>query len=321
MESLASQDLKGDEKPERCKFGDECGYWWGYKDPLPEDNDPESVEQQAASQQQEKSKEEKCSSKETWSSDCGFIDPKEDYEFMVVQRDELSKKALMNSADQSAVHAFQKYMAWAVDASVTYSRTWEYNMMQDQDINPFAKHPISRFGLKATFSSLQGHKKDIFEEIRDQGGVLVFWSRSDCDWCHKLVTTYKAISADTGIPLHNVSIGGDCLPGFEGEFCEPESEETITAAKALRVQVVPDLFVLLDSKNPEVESWVRVSTGFEDISSIKTRISTYFQGVRAASKAGLAANSNHFKDQNRPPVTFDSDVYSNKPDSFKETGL
>lgn len=294
---------------QKCEFEGECGFWWGFESQAVQEEQETAKTSKPISKTNKEDNEKRCSSSETWSKDCGFIDPGDDFDFMAKQRDELSKNALMNNSDQAAVHAFQKYMAWAVDASVTMARTWEYNMIQDQDINPFAKHPISRFGLKATLSSLNNHKKDIFQEIADQGGVLVFWSRQSCSWCHQLRHTYEDLSIETGIPLYNISIEGPCIEGFQPEYCSAESEETKVLAQALQIKVVPDLFLLLDRNNSTPESWVRVSTGFEAQKQISTRIYTYFEGIRAASRSGLSAAANHFRNQKRPGVSFESENY------------
>lgn len=303
----------------RCKFNHECGYWWGFKDTPKEQPAPRQADHRDTAGNQPAAK--PCQSRDTWQEDCGFIDPQGDFEFLSMQRDRLSKHALMNYSDQSAVHAFQQFISWVVDASSSYARTWEYNMMQDQSINPFAKHPVSRFGLKASLRSLTAAKKNIFQEIAGQGGILVFWSREDCHWCHQIAASYRSLGKDTGIPVYNLSIRGNCIKGFSGEFCKPESRLNRQTARALNIQIVPDLFLLLDARHAGAESWVRVSTGMESVAVISSRIYTYFEAVRAASSAGMKAAANHFKDSQRPNATFDYKRFEPDISTYRKTGI
>jgi hypothetical protein len=294
-----------------CGSNAECGWWWGF---WSEDEKEEELSNEIAipPASGQKEKEEKCTSKENWSPDCGFVDPGDDYDFMVVQRDELSKTALMNSTDQKSVREFQRYMNWMVTAAIEYSQTWQYNMIQDTEINPFSKHPISGFGLKATFGMFKDFKRGIYDEIIDQDGVLIFWTRASCKWCEVQAEAVLSLVDKTGIPAYNISIEGPCVKGFEGEFCRSADELAIDAATELKIAMVPDLFLLLNSKDPSQNAWIRVATGIEDSSRIERRIYTFFEGVKAAAEQGLVAAKNDFEREKRPNVSFDSDYY--KPD-------
>ena len=76
-----------------CESDAECGWLWGYWKDV--EGDEEIAEEQGVSET--KPKEDKCKSKDSWSVECGFVDPKGDYAFMVIQRDKLSETALMNT--------------------------------------------------------------------------------------------------------------------------------------------------------------------------------------------------------------------------------
>lgn len=316
--SMEDPYAKIETEAKRCKFEGECGWWWGFLEEQKQNESKDVAnEPKVGAQTSDEKKPEECKSKDTWDLSCGFVDPKDDFDFMVLQRDKLSQAALMNSADQNSVMQFQKYMVWLVDAGVAYSRTWEYNMVQDTQLNPYAQHPISRFGLKATFQLFKDYKKNIFEEIASQDGVFIFWSKESCAWCHIQGETILSLSKITGIPAYNISLEGNCIDGFNGEYCRSESELNYEAAKQLKVAVVPDLFLLLDSKKPEQNGWVRVSTGIEDLATIQRRVYTFFEAVRSASKDGLAAAANAFKDEKRPAATFDPKYY--KPNNLGGT--
>ena len=304
--------VSGEEEQVDCESDAECGWWWGYWKDVEEEE--EIAEEQGVSETKPKEeKEDKCKSKDSWSVECGFVDPKGDYKFMVAQRDKLSETALMNSTDQKSVREFQRYMNWMVNAAVQYSQTWQYNMIQDTELNPYAKHPISNFGLKATFGMFKDFKRGIYDEIKEQGGVFILWTRASCKWCEIQGEAVLSLVEKTGIPAYNVSIEGACVAGFTGEFCRTADELAIDAATQLKVAMVPDLFLLLNSKTPEENAWIRIATGIEDSSRIERRIYTFFEGVKAAAEQGLLAASNDFEGERRPNVSFDSKYY--KPDA------
>lgn len=290
----------------RCKAKGECGWWFGYIDPaLEEEKKKKEEEEKAAAAKPPQTKEQKCSKKDTWSDDCGWVDPKGDFEFLVVQREKLSQNALMYSDNQKHVKEFQKFMLWLVDSAVSYSKTWEWNMMQDQTLNPFARHPVSTFGLRAAVRAKGEHVLGIFDEIKEQGGTLVYFTRSDCSYCKVQTPIIKKLAVETSLPVINVSLDATCEVGFEGEQCitvnEPNIREAITA---IAVNIVPDLFLFLPKDNHDNNGWVRVSTGTESVATIKRRVRMFFEGVRSASRQGLVDAANAFKDQKRPNATF-----------------
>lgn len=308
--------VKDDEKV-NCKFNYECGYWWGFES-KPDDEVAEE-EVQIPLKNDVSEKEKKCGKKETWTQDCGFIDPEGDFEFMEIQRDALSKGMLMGSSNQKAVHAFQKFVKWAVDASTEAAHTWNYTMMQDQNVNPYVTHPVSRFGLKATLKLSNAKKNSIFDEIAEQGGILVYWSRSDCSWCHTMSESVLRVSEETGIPAFNLPLDGECLEGFSGDYCIETDETILEAARSLQVKYVPDLFLLLGGATAHPENWVRVSSGIEDRATIRNRIYTFFEGVRAATLAGASKAENAFGESRRPGVSFDTKSYSPNLNSSTKT--
>jgi hypothetical protein len=196
-------------------------------------------------------------------------------------------------------------MLWLVDSAISYSKTWEFNMVQDQSLNPFVRHPVSTFGLRAAIRSRGEHQRGIFDEIKEQGGYLVFFTRSDCSFCHVQTPIIKELHSQTGIPVINVSLDSTCMSGYEGEQCITADEEYILEAiRAIGINIVPDLFLFLPKDNQDNSGWVRVSTGSESTATIKRRVRMFFEGVRSASIAGLDGAANSFKDQQRPNATF-----------------
>jgi conjugal transfer pilus assembly protein TraF len=289
----------------RCKAKGECGWWFGFIDPALEETKITEEEKQKPSVPNPETQEQKCSKSSTWTDECGWVDPKGDFEFLVIMREKLSQNALMYSDDQRHVKEFQKFMLWLVDSAVSYSKTWEWNMMQDQSLNPFARHPVSTFGLRAAVRAKGEHLLGIFDEINEQGGSLVFFTRSDCTYCHVQLQAIKKLSTESGLSVVNVSLDDTCMPGYTGKQCitvnEPLIKEAITA---IGINIVPDLFLFLPKDNINNNGWVRVSTGNESVSTIKRRIKMFFEGVRSASAAGLSEAANSFKDQKRPNATF-----------------
>lgn len=292
----------------RCKAKGECGWWFGFVDPMEEEKKKKELEEQEQAKAPiPETEEERCSKADTWTDDCGWVDPKRDFEFMEKMRDQLAKNALMYSDQQEHIKQYQKFMLWLVDSAISYSKVWEYNMMQDQSLNPFVRHPVSTFGLRAAVRTRGSHLQSIFSEIKEQGGYLVFFTRSDCTYCYVQAPIIKELASQTKIPVVNVSLDSTCMAGYKGENCITADEEYILEAMtAIGINVVPDLFLFLPKDNHDNKGWIRVSTGSESVTTIKRRIRMFFEGVRSASIAGLDDATNSFKDQKRPNVTFDT---------------
>lgn len=230
-------------------------------------------------------KEQKCKKRETWVPECGFVNPGADFDFQAKQRDALMQRMSVANNDPKAVEDFQYYMRWVLERTSEVTNLWWYNMVQNPELDPTVKAPVSAFGLRLMTDVKNGKDNELFALVKQEGGAFVYFSRTDCEFCHHMKDTLMRVSRDTGVAVRNASLDSTCMPGFE-EGCIA-GEKAVSAAQALQVRTVPSLFLYV-----QPNTWLRVATGVSDVESIKARTSQFFAAYR---NALLTNTENGFK--------------------------
>lgn len=271
-------------QPDLWKRDSERGWFWGQRKAWEAAQKKEQAKQQQ--QAATKTKHQDCTKSDQWTVSCGFINPGHDYDFSQKQFNALTKQFAMNTSDPNKVLQYQRYIKWAVNQAVAAAKTGEWNMIQHQGLNPFISNPVSTFGIRAATLELASHKRDVFEDIKDQGGMLVLFSRSDCEFCHKAKAPLQALSRKTGIPLYDAAIDDACLPGFDKAHCYI-GPTIVKAAQHLSVAIVPDLWLYM----PADSAWIRISSGLETTDIIMSRILLFFGAAKRAAMKGLVRAS------------------------------
>lgn len=268
------QDLNAAQRTERG--------WFFFEDNKKKDDEPleETAPKPEPAVASKKPVEDKCKKAQTWEKDCGFIDPKSDFEFQAKQRDALLVQMSMSNNDPKAVEQFQYYMRWVMSRASEVSNLWGFNMAQNPELDPQAKQPISTFGIRMMTDVQNGKEKEIYKVIKEEGGMLVLFTKSDCQFCHAMSPSMQRISRETGIPVRNAALDGKCLPAFT-EGCL-SGEATLAPATALQVTTVPTLLLYV-----QPNTWIRLSTGISDDVTIRSRIFSFFSAYRTAMLKGV----------------------------------
>lgn len=237
-------------------------------------------------------KEERCKKKATWSAECGFVNPGQDFDFQAKQRDALLQQMTMSNNDPKAVEAFQYYMRFVLERTSEVTNLWWYNMVQNPELDPTVTAPVSAFGLRLMTDVQKGHDKEIFDLIKDEGGMFVVFTRSDCKYCHQMTEPLKRLSDRTKLPVRDASLDDKCLPAFmDGCMTAPGS---LRPAQALQVTTVPSVFLYV-----KPNTWLRIGTGVVDTDSMATRTTQFFSAYRNAMLKGVENGQN-----GRPSVDF-----------------
>lgn len=267
------QDLNADD-PEKG--------WWFFKGPKKqEEAEPSSSASAPAPQPtQASSTEKRCQAKQTWSPACGFINPGTDFEFQAKQRDALMERMVVSQNDPKAVEAFQYYMRWALERTAEVSNLWYYNMVQNPELDPTVKQPVSAFGLRLMADINRGEEAKVGRLLKEEGAALIYFTRSDCQFCHSMAGLVKGLAADLSVPLLNASLDSKCIPGME-QGCGTQEVST-GPAQLLQVTVVPTVFLYVPK-----QTWLRVSTGVTDQQTMRTRVIQFFTAYRTALLNGV----------------------------------
>lgn len=274
------------------------GWFYFEEPPAEEEIEPEQPQAQpkpqAAKPPPKESKEERCSKKGTWTADCGFVNPGTDFEFQAKQRDVLMERMSVSNNDPKAVEDFQYYMHWVLERTSQVTNLWWYNMAQNPELDPTAAQPISAMGLRLMTDVRKGAAKEVFDLVKDEGGMFVYFSRSDCVFCHQMSEPLRMLQDETGVPIRNASLDEKCMPKF-AEGCLT-GELATQAAQALQVGTVPSVFLYV-----KPNTWIRIATGITDTDSMVNRSMQFFSAYRSALLKGI--DNGH---DGRPSVSFDT---------------
>ena len=296
--------------PAPAKYKSPEDGWFFFKDP-PKKEEPAPVETtkpRLPSELPPAPKEEKCTKKETWSVECGFVNPGTDFEFQSKERDQLMERMSLSKNDPKAVEAFQYYMRWVLERTSEVTNLWWYNMVQNPDLDPSVRAPVSAFGLRLMTDVQKGSDAEIFNLIKNEGGFFIYFSRTDCEFCHQMMGPIKNLASQTGLEVRNASLDGTCLPGLEqGCVYAPGS---IKPAEALQVTTVPALFLFV-----KPNTWLRVATGVVDTDSMKIRTVQFFTAYRTALMNGV-----NNSEKGRPSVDFSGAAPSGTAQGIKASG-
>lgn len=262
--------------------------------PTPQPAQPVVVITRKASEpKDEVDKEKLCSAKDTWTADCGFIEPGDDFEFQAKQRDILLQQMSLRPDNPDGVEAAQRYMKWVVGKASMAANMWYFNMVQKPDLDPTVKSPISEVGLALASRVTQASQSEYFRLIEEEGGKLFFFTRDDCAYCHTQAPYAQRVARSMNLQLINVPLDGVCLDGFVGDDCGNNIKPEQVAV--LDVKVVPAIYLYVPSN-----TWIRLGTGVSSDTAIIANTVNFFSAYRAAMLAGLDNSKGA-----RPSVTFD----------------
>lgn len=245
-------------------------------------------------------KEVHCGDKKTWESACGFIDPGADFDFQAKQRDALLQMMSLTPENPDAVEAAQRYMKWVVGKASMAANMWYFNMVQNPDLDPTVKNPISEVGIALATRVTQASQVEYFKLIKEEGGILFYFTRDDCIYCHDQAPYALRVAQTMGLQMVNIPLDGKCLPDFKAEDCgdnvKPED------AAVLDIKIVPAIYLYVPSN-----TWIRLGTGVVPDSTILANTVNFFSAYRAAMLQGLDNSKGA-----RPSVTFDT-KFNEKP--------
>jgi F plasmid transfer operon protein len=225
-------------------------------------------------------KEARCKSKDTWTADCGFVDPGKDFDFQSKERDALLHGMAMSRNDPKAVEAFQYYQKWVLDRSIEVANLWYYNTVQNPELSAEAKSPINTFGLRLMTEVKDSDQKSILTALKKEGAFYIYFSRHDCSFCASMTGVLTTVVEQTGLPMYNAALDDTCMPGFEDHCLAGPAVQA--PAQALKVDIVPTLFLYVPQN-----TWIRIGTGVTDVPTLVSRTTSFFSAYRTALLKGV----------------------------------
>jgi len=254
--------------------------WIFFKDPSKEKK-PEMLEPAPPKSEPKPDKAKRCKEAKQWTADCGFMEPGNDFEWQARQRDALLNTAVLAKNDSKSVEEFQKYNKWVLGKAMQFANLWQFNLVQNPELSASYTAPISEFGLALVSKLAKAESTEIFELIRNEGGILAYFTRESCIWCHEMLPTAVSLSKDSGIPLYNASLEGKCLAGAGTKNCLT-GNAVLEPASRLQITRVPAMVLYLPPN-----TWIRIANGVEDLQTMKANVVNFSSAYRAALLSGV----------------------------------
>lgn len=258
----------------------ECGWWWGESDFERLKNEIER-RQAAASAPPPPPAAIDCKNADQWVAPCGFIDPQGNFAFQAKQRDALFQNMIMSSNDFEAVQQFQRYHRWVVTQAVHIADVWEFNLAQNAELDPSVQTPLTSYGLKVLEREKGAARSSFLELLKEDGAFLVWFTRSDCRYCHDMLRTIISLEQETGLRVWNASLDDHCMPGFEDRCMT--GDQTSEPARSLEIAVVPSILLHM----PKERGWIKLSNGVVSRAQIISRLELFASAAKAAVVNGV----------------------------------
>jgi len=207
-----------------------------------------------------------------WKENCPEKEKKEDTDkekaFRVVipwdKLDEMSPdeiKELQRKAEAIAimhptyenVREYKKLLLWIANKAREFAKMSYLVSMTDPEIASWlAQRPGTPYARRAYFKVKWNKVNEILERFKDKAGLVIF-EREGCPYCEK-----QKVIADLFSERH----------GWTVKFVDVY--EKPVAAQRLNVQMVPDIFLVLNKEGRPI--WQRIATGLQTLSQLERSV-------------------------------------------------
>lgn len=153
-------------------------------------------------------------------------------------RKELSHRLDVANMDPTPEHikSYIKLWEYVQEKSSVFADQWRRVVWQDQSLDYSLKRPTNNVAVHSYDDRRNTDQEDQLHALAQKHG-LIFFFRSDCQYCHAMAPTMKLIAERYGIDVLPVSLDGRGI----AEFPHPAADHGQAATWG--VQQVPALFI------------------------------------------------------------------------------
>lgn len=178
--------------------------------------------------------------------------PKTIYEMTTL--DEIKKElerlkgaAVVNPTEKNVL-AFLKAQNFVMDKSSMFADVSRRVVWANPEVNYSARSPTVNFARDKEKSRTETKRSENLRALSETHGIL-FFARSDCDFCHDQAPVLKAFSKSSGMPVLTVTLDGKPIPMFPD--AKPDNGISMLASNGNGIQIVPAIF-LIDRKTQQM---------------------------------------------------------------------
>lgn len=142
---------------------------------------------------------------------------------------------------QSNVLAFLEAQQWLMEKSSVFADTTRRVVWQNPQVDYNNRSPVANFALTAKRDMRRQEQQVTLAELsRDYG--LMFFFRSDCNFCHQQAPVLKMLEARYGLPVMAVSLDGGGIQQFPDAKRDNGVSMMISGGQG--IQHVPALYLV-----------------------------------------------------------------------------
>ncbi len=165
----------------------------------------------------------------------------------------LKEQAILNPTEKN-IHTFLKAQDWIMNKSSAFADATRRVIWAKPDVNYQAKSPAANFSrMKEYERKSKLNRQNIQELSKDHG--LIFFSRSDCNFCHDQAPVLKWVERELGIQVMAVSLDGGPVPMYPDAKADNGISMMVTGGEG--VQIVPAVYLV----NRETKEAIPLGTG------------------------------------------------------------
>lgn len=161
--------------------------------------------------------------------------------------DRLKGEAVVNPTEKNVL-AFLKAQNFVMDKASMFADVSRRVVWANPEVNYSARSPTVNFARDRAKSRTDAKRDENLKNLAETHGIL-FFARSDCDFCHDEAPILKAFSLKTGMPVLTVSLDGKAIPMFPD--AKPDNGISMLASNGNGIQTVPAMF-LIDRKTQQM---------------------------------------------------------------------
>lgn len=173
--------------------------------------------------------------------------PKPKTIYQMTTLDEIKKElerikgdAVVNPTEEKVL-AFLRAQNWVMDKASLFADVSRRAVWRNPDVNYAARSPVANFAVQKARQRQTQERKDTIKELAATHGILYF-ARSDCNFCKDQSPVLKAFSLSTGMPVLTISLDGGPISMFPD--AKKDNGISLLASQGNGIQTVPAVFLV-----------------------------------------------------------------------------
>lgn len=154
--------------------------------------------------------------------------------------DRIKSLAVINPTEANVLE-FLRAQNWVMDKSSVFADVSRRVVWANPEVNYAARSPTLTFARSLAKERADAQRRENALRLAQTHAIL-FFARSDCDFCHDQASILRAFSKETGMQVLAVTMDGGAIPMFPD--AKPDNGISLLASGGNGIATVPMLFLI-----------------------------------------------------------------------------